>query len=364
MGLFIDFTKAFDNVDHELLLAKLFRYGIRGVALNLLKSYLQGRTQKVQLPNGKISSARDILAGVPQGSILGNTLFIIFVNDLNFYLHNISLITIQYADDTNIFIAAKTVDTLMTLTCRVYDMITMWATKNYLLINQQKTQCILFKSQRSICALSNNFPVQTTDNVMMLGITLNCHLQWSSHIQTLCGKLSKSCYALRFLKNFCSIHILKTLYFSSFHSHLRNGIINWGSSSQNQRIFILQKVAIRILADLGFRDSCRDAFRNLQILTVVGTYIYEVCLFVFKNRSMFTQNAVPHDHNTRHKSELQPDPHATSLYQKSIQYNGCKLFNHLPQEIKQSQNQYIFKKRLKNYLLDKNCYTLNEFFST
>ena len=251
----------------------------------------------------------------------------------------------------------------MILACRVYDMIKMWAQKNCLLINQNKTQCVLFKSQRSVYTLSNNFSLQTTNTVRMLGITIDCHLQWNSHIQVLCGKLSKSCYALRFLKNFCSNHILRTLYFSSFHSHLRNGIINWGSSSQNQRIFILQKVAIRILADLGFRDSCREAFQYLKILTVASTYIYEVCFYVFKNRSIFMQNAVPHDHNTRHKSDLQPDPHITSLYQKSIQYNGCKLFNYLPQGIRESSSSYIFKRKLKNYLLERNCYTLNEFFS-
>lgn len=364
LGLFVDFTKAFDNVDHELLLEKLSRYGIRGINLQLFKTYLEGRTQKVQLSNGKTSISQNILAGVPQGSILGPSLFLIFANDLNFYLRDIKSIKIvQYADDTNILITAENIDSLMTLTCTVYNMIVRWAQQNYLCLNQEKTQCVLFKSRKSIYSLNNNFPLQTTDNVKMLGITLDNYLQWNSHIEILCGKLGRSCYALRFLKNFCSSNVLKTLYYSSFHSHLRNGIINWGSSGQIQRVFILQKVAIRILANLGYRESCRNVFQQLEILTVIGTYIYEVCCFVFKNKSIFTQNITPHDHNTRHKLELQPDSHSTSLYQRSIIYNGCKLFNFLPPEIKESANQYIFKRSLKKYLVNKNCYTLNDFFT-
>lgn len=196
----------------------------------------------------------------------------------------------------------------------------------------------------------------------MLGITFDSLLQWECHIDNLCSKLRSSCYALYFLAQQCSREVLLTLYYANFHSHVRYGIINWGMSTYIQRVFILQKYAVRILGGLRFPESCREEFKNLKILTVAGIYILEVCTFVYKNKNKFLANQVNHNHETRFKRLLQPEIHRTTLYQRNFYYNGCKLYNRLSDNIKSSPNANVFKQRLKKFLWGRSFYTVDEFY--
>lgn len=224
---------------------------------------------------------------------------------------------------------------------------------------------LLFTLHRNLdMSLFNNnvAEINFCDCVKILGITFDRHLHWGSHIDTLCKQLRSSCYGLRFMSTHCSRDILMTLYYANFHSHLRYGITNWGNSTHVNRIFFLQKYAVRIIAGLGFRESCRPAFKNLKILTLASVYILEVCIFVYKNQHKFLANQVNHKHSTRFKGFFQPESHRTALYQKSFYYNGCKYFNSLSDDIKYSQNVHIFKSKLKQKLLDKNCYEVDDFF--
>ena len=149
---------------------------------------------------------------------------------------------------------------------------------------------------------------------------------------------------------------------ANFHSSLKYGIINWGNSSQVSRVFLLQKYAVRIIAELNSLDTCRYAFKNLRIMTLVSMYILEICTYVFKNKSMFLNNQTSHGYETRHKEQLQTAPFRTIMYQKSFIYNGCKCFNYLADEIKSSPNIKIFRAKLKHLLVRRVCYTLDEFF--
>lgn len=367
LGLFIDFSRAFDCVNHDLLLTKLSRYGIRGITLDLLTSYLKGRTQIVKI-NNITSITCDIKQGVPQGSILGPLLFLVFANDLIHFLNNNfpRIHTICYADDTNILIVEDDLDTLKTIAEDAYQKVIMWSEKNFLQLNKSKTNSILFRMRGQLnefCLFENNdFQVTSTDSAKMLGIVLDYKLDWFSHLDALCIKLRRSCYALNYMAKHCSSKILLTLYYANFHSHLRYGILNWGTSTQVKRVFIIQKYAIRIIAGLEYRQSCRAAFQNLKILTVVGTYILEVCTYVYKNFTTFSSNQQDHGHYTRSRGLLVPNNFRTTLYQKNFHYMGCKLYNALSSEIKNSSNVYVFKNKLKEFLLQKNCYTLQEFF--
>lgn len=163
------------------------------------------------------------------------------------------------------------------------------------------------------------------------------------------------------MKKYCSNTTLRSIYFASIHCHLRYGVLNWGCATDVGRVFILLKYAIRIIAGIPFRESCRSSFKDLKILTLVGIYIFEVCKYVFMNRYLFV-NDIKHCYNTRGKFLLAPKNHSTTYYQKNLQYMGCKIFNRLPVEVQNSPNLFIFKKRVKSLLLDKNCYYISEFF--
>lgn len=206
-----------------------------------------------------------------------------------------------------------------------------------------------------------HFEIPFVDHTKLLGIVMDSRCRWTEHIDFLCGKLRTSCFSLKFMKNFCSNNVLRTIYYASVHCHLRYGVLNWGCATDVGRVFILQKYAIRIIAGIPFRESCRPAFKELKILTLVGIYILEICIYVYKNKSFFI-NYSNHCYNTRGKFLLAPKNHNTAYFQKNLQFMGCKIFNMLPVEIQNAPNIFIFKKRVKSLLLDKNCYYISEFF--
>lgn len=363
LGLFIDFSRAFDCVDHLLLLEKLCRYGIRGPPLEFIKSYLSNRDQVVQINDVK-SEPRKVTQGVPQGSILGPLLYIIFANDLINFLKPIeNLQTVCYADDTNFLIMESNGTAAINSAEKIYKKCILWSEKNFINLNKQKTISILFKPQISQANIQNSDLFNIQNSGKILGVTFDSGLKWDIHVDELCNKLRTCCFALRSLVNHCSQNIVITLYYANFHSQMRYGIINWGISSHSQRVFILQKYALRILTKVPNRESCRTAFKELKILTVIGTYIYELGCFVYKNLPIFQKYLTDHNYSTRFKNILIPNQHSTAGYQKGIFFNGCKIFNALPIEIKNSQNILTFKKSLKALLINKNCYTLEEFFS-
>ena len=237
---------------------------------------------------------------------------------------------------------------------------------NNLNLNKTKTVSIQFTLNNNFEGLTffngTDLELKTCDANILLGVTFDKHLHWTHHIENLCIKLRKSCYALKFMSKHCSRDILKTFYFANFHSHLRYGIINWGNSNNVARVFLLQKYAIRTLLNLSYRETCRDALKILKILTVADLYILEVCSYVHKHKSTFLSNQVGHLHDTRSKHLLLPDCDRTTMYQKTFLYQGCKFYNSLDEDIKSSGSIRAFKWKLKKLLLSKNCYTINEFF--
>lgn len=360
-GLFIDYSRAFDCVDYDLLIAKLFRYGIRGPALNFLSSYIKNRSQVVYV-NGTEGNKYPINAGVPQGSILGPFIYLVFANDLALHIKSKFNVHITcYADDTNFLVVQKSPDAVMNVSKDLYRDIIIWSEKNRLTLNKEKTATVSFRYN---IEPNHTDEFLIADSVKILGVIFDRNLTWAAHIDSLCAKLGKGCYGMRNLKNHCSKDTLLTFYYSNIHSHLRYGIMLWGlSTTYARRAFILQKRVIRIMESLHPRESCRESFKTLKILTLTGIYIYEICCYVFKNKSTFLTNQTNHNYQTRFKGQLIPHQHSTALYQKSVFYNGCKIYNHLPADIKNSNSLFIFKKRIKNLLIEMCLYDVNEFYS-
>ena len=192
MGLYVDFTKAFDCVNHQILIEKLHRYGIRGVALDWFTSYLSNRSQKVQLHNATFSSLRSVDCGVPQGSILGPTLFIIYANDLHLYLQKLpNVLQIYYADDSNFLITGNSLQEVASIATGLLQSITLWCNKNRLVINNDKTTHMLFRKRYS--SFENSLNISLSISSKLLGVVVDNTLSWTSHIDYICGKLTKVC---------------------------------------------------------------------------------------------------------------------------------------------------------------------------
>ena len=190
IGIFLDFSKAFDTVDHHIVLEKLYHYGIRGCAHNWFTSYLSNRKQFVTY-NGTQSEQQTIKCGVPQGSILGPLLFLVYINDLPHICHD--TFPVQFADDTNLFISGKNINHLEQIINTELDNIILWLKANKLSLNIKKTQFVLFsgfkKTKPSINLNIEGESISETVKSKFLGVTIDNKLSWKDHIAYISGKL-------------------------------------------------------------------------------------------------------------------------------------------------------------------------------
>ena len=177
LGVFLDLSKAFDTVDHSILLMKMYKYGVRGIAYDWIISYLENRKQYVSFNNCD-SNTMNVSCGVPQGSILGPLLFLIYVNDLA----NVStvLFTILFADDTNVFITGKNILNLFTTMNEELSKLSEWMNVNKLSLNVKKTKYMIFSLKKPInhygSILLNGETIENVDNFKFLGVNIDCQV--------------------------------------------------------------------------------------------------------------------------------------------------------------------------------------------
>lgn len=348
LGTFLDLTKAFDCVSHKILLKKLIHYRFSQNACALIDSYLSNRSQFVKVEES-LSSMRPVQVGVPQGSILGPVLFLIYINDFPASLSNQSIL---FADDTTLLNTGQDLDLVLYNGLESQEVARGWYLANELSLNSSKTQTMLFSLRQS--EFSN------PDSVKFLGVHLDSSFTWHQHVDETAKRLCSVIYLLRSIRNGTTAQAQLIAFHSLFQSRLSYGILVWGHAPYSKRLFGLQRRAVRIIAGVAYRDDCREHFYRLNILTLPSLYIYNCLICAYKNSARYVLNSHIHDYNTRNRNNIRPNFTRLTTSRYSSNYHAVRLYNAVPPDIKQLPlNQ--FKQKIKTCLIGNAFYSIEQF---
>lgn len=276
LGIFIDYSKAFDSINHDSLFEKLQHYGFRGTFLKLIISYFKHRHQQVTI-NGFVSEFKPIKAGVPQGSILGPLLFNLYVNDIVNICANTKFII--YADDTSVFITGRDPSNLIEKGNVVLNKIHTWSIANSLNLNAAKTKAVIFRPQNKTLGITNSLKLGTSTIELSrvaksLGVIFEEHMTWTDQVNATLNKLSKTVGILSKFRYVLPQNIKLLIYKSLFLSNLSYCHLVWGTTTKTnvQKLHKLQKKAIRNIVSAAYDAHTEPIFKALHLFPVHELY--------------------------------------------------------------------------------------------
>ena len=384
IAIFCDLKKAFDTCNHDILLQKLDKYGITDTELLWFKSYLANRKQFVSIAN-KSSPLTDILLGVPQGSILGPLLFLLYIYDLPLSLEFLSLL---FADDTTLVLSHDNMDTLINNVNREFKKICEFFRTNLMVLHPDKTKFMLFTKSNvtkeivvvldnnnddqnlpgNICTLHRVTTASSLPAIKFLGVFFDQNLNFNYHISALKKKLSKALYSLRMVKNMLSQKSLLLLYNSIFHCHLLYAIQIWSCTTANltNDLFKLQKSAIQIVCNASYNAHTEPLFKKTQILPLPDLITFTKLQFMQRFSQQFlptsfndiwvynsTRSIGENEIQLRNTNALQLHRSNYMFLDKFPLYSFPKIWQTFPDEqIKIIRKISEFDKKLKLYFLN------------
>ena len=362
--MFLDLSKAFDTINHSTLFKKLQHCGICGQALEWYRSYLTGRNQFVAYTNSN-SITQEMECGVPQGSVLGSLLFIIYTNDLSNALRYCRCVL--FADDTTLYYSSRDLAIAVRHITTDLENLTEWFKSNKLALNIAKTNFMLISKKHpkpnddTINLSLANKTINKVTSTKFLGMMIDHKLNWEVHLNYTKNKMSSGLYVLNKSKHVLDQNHLRILYFSLIHPYLNYGSVLWGSAQHKSvhRLAIMQNKAMRVIQNLKYNASAKLQLKKLLPIDQLYQQQLGKLMFMHHNstlppqiKKIFIINNAVHHHNTRHSNDPHIPQHSSRMVVSSFIHKAQEIWYRIPQDIKESQTNKSFNKKLNDHLLN------------
>jgi hypothetical protein len=357
VGLFADLSKAFDTIDHSILLDKLYALGFRGTSHKWFSCYLTNRYQYVELAGSK-SCMSKLTTGVPQGSVLGPLLFLLYINDLTCVSKSLQFTL--FADDTTVLYSNKSLVHNLNDAAQELEIVFDWFVANRLCVNVDKTHFMFFSKRGCVCdrvLKLRSCSVKLVQSTKFLGVYIDDKLNWAVHITELVTKLNRSLGMMKVASHCLPHDVLLQIFYAFFYSHLTYGVLVWGNSHacHLHPVEVLYKKCLRLLCGKSLFEHTPPLAKQLNLVVFSDLYVWFLAVFMFKVYWQLLPQCILHMFTSLHTFHTRTRQSCCDFFLPRVRLNVCKQFvtfsgvqcwNSLPTNVKLCTSLNLFKNAL------------------
>lgn len=358
IAVFLDFQRAFETVDREELLKKMQKYGIRDIEYRWFSSYLQNRTQRTKI-NSTISSAQNVTIGVPQGSVLGVLLFLLYINDIE---KAVDFATIAlFADDALVYVTGDSIDECSSKINSDLEKLNNWCKINKVKLNKTKTKAMIINGRLNGDIIIDNYKLEVVNELKYLGFIIDNKLKFKNHEDYMCKKIGKKLNYFYRIRNKLSTSAAINVYNTMVKPHFEycSTLMAFSNNDTLERLQKLQNRGMRIILKCGRYTQINRMLASLKWLNIKQRFKLNVLVFVFKMKNKLLPNYlsssliyvqdVQHYH-LRNIFNFRLNFFRSEAPKKTVLYKGLEMYNELPNEIKTISSISKFKKKIIEFL--------------